>query len=102
VQQIGAALSVAVLGSVLTTAYRAAMPADAPAAARDSIGDALRFGDPVLARAAREAFVDALATTSWLGVAGGIAAGVVAAMVLRPKLSTGVPEESNVSTNIAA
>jgi EmrB/QacA subfamily drug resistance transporter len=102
VQQIGAALSVAVLGSVLTTAYRAAMPASAPGAARDSIGDALRFGDPSLTRVAKDAFVEAIATTSWLGVVGGLAAAVVAAAVLRPRLSTGVAEEANISTNIAA
>ncbi|GIE83756.1 MFS transporter [Actinoplanes regularis] len=102
VQQVGAALSVAVLGSVLTTAYRAAMPSDAPAAARDSIGDALRIGDPSLAQVAKDAFVDAIATTSWLGVVGGLAAAVVAALVLRPGLSTGVAEEPNISTNIAA
>ncbi|WP_436526487.1 MFS transporter [Actinoplanes sp. HUAS TT8] len=100
VQQIGAALSVAVLGSVLTTAYRAAMPAGAPAAARDSIGDALRIGDPSLAQIAKDSFVDAIATTSWLGVVGGVAAAVVAALVLRPGLSTGVEDPSNVSTNI--
>ncbi|BCY14895.1 MFS transporter [Actinoplanes sp. L3-i22] len=102
VQQLGAALSVAVLGSVLTTAYRAAMPASAPASARDSIGDALRIGDPSLARVAKASFVDAIATTSWLGVVGGVAAAVVAVLVLRPGLSTGVTEEANISTNIAA
>ncbi|GAA2682766.1 MFS transporter [Actinoplanes palleronii] len=102
VQQIGAALSVAVLGSVLTTAYRAAMPGGAPAAARDSIGDALRLGDPALARVARDAFVDAIATTSWVGVVGGVAAAIVAAAVLRPVAPTGTGEPSNVSTNMAA
>ena len=40
VQQAGAALGVAVLGSVLAGVYTAAMPASAPAAARDSIAAA--------------------------------------------------------------
>ncbi|GAA4593051.1 EmrB/QacA subfamily drug resistance transporter [Actinoplanes octamycinicus] len=101
VQQIGSALSVAVLGSVLTTAYRAAMPAGAPAAARDSIGEALRLGDPALARVAKDAFVDALAATSWLGVLGGVAAAVVAAVVLRPRRATEIAPESNISTSMA-
>jgi EmrB/QacA subfamily drug resistance transporter len=89
VQQIGAALSVAVIGSVLTAVYRSAMPDDAAGRARDSIGDALGIaaatGDPGLAGAARNAFVEALATTSIIGVVGGVAAAVVAVSVLRPK-----------------
>jgi EmrB/QacA subfamily drug resistance transporter len=99
VQQVGSALSVAVLGSVLTAVYRSAMPADAGAPARDSIGDALATGDPTLAQQARDAFVDAIATTSIVGVVGGVAAAVVAVSVLRPPVKadgTGVsaPEVS--------
>ena len=92
VQQIGTALSVAVLGSVLTTAYRAAMPAGVTGPARDSLGDALGVatvsGDAGLAEAARTAFVDAIAVTSLVGVVGGIAAAILAAAVLRPKAAT--------------
>ncbi|GAA4930690.1 MFS transporter [Actinoplanes utahensis] len=89
VQQIGTALSIAVLGSVLTTAYRAAMPAGTTGPARDSLGDALGVatatGDAGLAEAARAAFVDAIAITSLVGVVGGIAAAILAATVLRPQ-----------------
>jgi EmrB/QacA subfamily drug resistance transporter len=89
VQQVGSALSVAVLGSVLTTAYRSAMPTDVAAHARDSIGDALRIaaktGDAALAQLAKDSFVDAISTTSLVGVVGGVAAAIVAAAVLRPK-----------------
>ena len=89
VQQVGAALSVAALGSVLTAAYRSAMPAEVTAQARDSVGDALRIaaatGDAVLARLAKVAFVDAIAFTSLVGVVGGIAAAAVAVAVLRAK-----------------
>jgi EmrB/QacA subfamily drug resistance transporter len=92
VQQIGTALSVAVLGSVLTTAYRAAMPAGVGGPARDSLGDALGVaaasGDAGLAEAARAAFVDAIAVTSLIGVVGGIAAAILAAVVLRPRPAT--------------
>ncbi|GIE27694.1 MFS transporter [Actinoplanes italicus] len=95
VQQIGTALSVAVLGSVLTTAYRASMPEDVAGPARDSLGDALGVatatGNARLADAARTAFVEAIAVTSLIGVAGGIAAAILAAAMLRPKPAT-VPE----------
>jgi EmrB/QacA subfamily drug resistance transporter len=89
VQQVGTALSVAVLGSVLTATYRAAMPAGVPDQARDSIGDALRIaaatGDAALARVAQDSFVSAIASTSLIGIVGGIMAAVVAVAVLRPK-----------------
>ncbi|MCY1140720.1 MFS transporter [Actinoplanes sp. Pm04-4] len=89
VQQVGTALSVAVLGSVLTATYRAAMPADVVGQARDSIGDALRIasatGDAGLARVAQDSFVSAIASTSLIGVIGGVVAAVVAIAVLRPK-----------------
>jgi len=89
VQQIGQALSIAVLGSVLTAAYRSAMPTDVVGQARDSIGDALRIaaqtGDAALAQVAKDSFVEAIAVTSLLGVFGGVAAAVVAVTVLRPK-----------------
>ncbi len=89
VQQVGTALSVAVLGSVLTATYRAAMPTDVADQARASIGDALRIaaatGDAALARVAQDSFVSAIAATSLIGVIGGIVAAVVAVSVLRPK-----------------
>ncbi|MCO8272337.1 MFS transporter [Actinoplanes sp. TRM 88003] len=88
VQQVGTALSVAVLGTVLTATYRSAMPADVTGAARDSIGDALRVaattGDAALARVAQDSFVSAIASTSLIGVVGGAVAAVVAIAVLRP------------------
>ncbi len=89
VQQVGTALSVAVLGSVLTAAYRSAMPADVATEARGSIGDALRIaaqtGDTALAQLAKNSFVDAISLTSLIGVVGGIAAAAVAVSVLRPQ-----------------
>jgi EmrB/QacA subfamily drug resistance transporter len=89
VQQVGTALSVAVLGSVLTATYRGAMPTDVAEQARDSIGDALRIagstGDSGLAQLARDAFTDAISTTSLIGVVGGIVAAVIAVAILRPR-----------------
>ncbi|MGK5679165.1 MFS transporter [Actinoplanes sp. URMC 104] len=112
VQQVGTALSVAVLGSVLTATYRAAMPTDVAGQARDSIGDALRIaaatGDAALARVAQDSFVSAIAATSLIGVVGGIVAAVVAVAVLRPKPAPAPPasptgsETSNSRTNMAA
>jgi EmrB/QacA subfamily drug resistance transporter len=97
VQQVGAALSVAVLGSVLTAVYRSGMPEGAGEPARNSIGDALGVaaatGDAGLATAAKDAFVDALSTTSIVGVVGGVAAALVAVTVLRPKPKTSTVEE---------
>ncbi|GAA0541683.1 MFS transporter [Paractinoplanes ferrugineus] len=89
VQQVGAALSVAVLGSILATGYRASMPSDVTEQARESIGDALRIaartGDTALAELAKAAFVDSLSITAMVGVVGGIAAAIVAVSALRPK-----------------
>jgi EmrB/QacA subfamily drug resistance transporter len=95
VQQVGQALSVAILGSVLTAAYAGALPAGVTGPARRSIGDALGIagatGDAGLARTAKDAFVDAMSTTSLVGVAGGIAAAVVAFTVLRPASRPAAP-----------
>nr|WP_221375648.1 MFS transporter [Actinoplanes polyasparticus] len=98
VQQVGTALSVAVLGSVLTATYRAAMPTDVADRARDSIGDALQIaaatGDAALARVAQDSFVSAIASTSLIGVVGGIVAAVVAVAVLRPAPRATTPEDA--------
>ncbi len=108
VQQVGTALSVAVLGSVLTAAYRAAMPDGVTGPARDSVGDALGIaaatGDAGLAAAARAAFVEAMSATSIVGVVGGVAAAVVAVAVLRPRPPAApapVPERSGAADQLA-
>ncbi|WP_182879443.1 MFS transporter [Microbispora sp. H10949] len=85
VQQVGMALSVAVLGSVLAAAYTSAMPASAPAAARESIGAAVTLGDPSVAAAGRAAFVSAMSAGSWVGAGCSLAAALVALLVLRRK-----------------
>lgn len=87
IQQVGVALSVAVLGSVLAGVYTSAMPDSAPAAARASIAEALRLGDTALARAARDAFVTAMSFGSWVAIAFTLAAAALA-LVLLPR--TGV------------
>ncbi|RMI43349.1 MFS transporter [Actinomadura harenae] len=87
VQQIGQALSVAILGTVLTTAYSRNLPDTITGPARESLGDALalatRTHDTALAHTARDAFVHAMTTIAIVGVLGGIAAAAVAYTVLR-------------------
>jgi MFS family permease len=88
VQQVGQALSVAVLGSVLSAAFSSHMPDGVTGAARESIGDALAVaaakGDAGLAAAARDAFTDSMATIAVVGVVAGVTAAVLAFLVLRP------------------
>ncbi|GLY85746.1 MFS transporter [Actinoallomurus iriomotensis] len=89
VSQIGQALSIAVLGSVLTAAYAANMPDDVTGPARHSIGEALAVaasrGDAALASTAKGAFVDAMTTISVVGVIAGLASAVVAVLMLRAR-----------------
>jgi EmrB/QacA subfamily drug resistance transporter len=107
VQQAGAALGVAVLGSVLASTFTRAMPAWAPQAARHSIAQALRVaagtGDAGLAKAARDAFTTAMSVTSLAGAGAVLAAAVLALLVLRdrkptPAEATGAKEEATVAT----
>jgi EmrB/QacA subfamily drug resistance transporter len=88
IQQLGQALSVAVLGSVLTAVFSHAMPAGLPGQVRRSVGQALAVagatGDAGLAETARTAFVHAMSVASWIGALGGVAAGILAVTVLRP------------------
>ncbi|GAA3254584.1 MFS transporter [Nonomuraea helvata] len=85
IQQAGAALGIAVLGSVLASSYTAAMPATAPDAARLSIGSALGLGDAGIAQAAREAFTTAMSSAFLISAAGVVAAAVLALLVLPKK-----------------
>ncbi|MGW3038551.1 MFS transporter [Kitasatospora sp. NPDC001159] len=83
IQQSGAALGVAILGTVLSGTYTDSMPTGTPAPARHAITDALALsattGDGALASAAREAFNTATSTTF---TAGGFAVLAAAALTL--------------------
>jgi hypothetical protein len=81
VRMVGGALGVAVLGSVLSSAYRGGMEG-APAAARDSLGAALASGDPALARLATDSFVSGMHTTAIVAAAVALAGAVLAAAYL--------------------
>ncbi|MEV2270079.1 MFS transporter [Nonomuraea africana] len=84
IQQVGMALSIAALGSVLAGVYTSAMPSSAPAAARESIANAVRL-TPEVAAAGREAFSTAMTTGAWIGAVSCVAAACLALAVLRPK-----------------
>jgi hypothetical protein len=100
-RQVGGALGVAVLGSVLTSAYRdqvapalGGLPAHAAALASDSVGSALgvaaTLGPPggELARAARAAFVDAMGTAALVGAVIALL-GAMVALAFLPGAPTG-------------
>ncbi|MDH3189208.1 MAG: hypothetical protein OEM39_00990, partial [Acidimicrobiia bacterium] len=80
--QVGGALGVAILGSVLASSYGAAMapfvanlPPEAAALAGDSIGGAIRVAGQIgesaapLIAAANEAFVNAMTSAVWVASA---------------------------------
>jgi EmrB/QacA subfamily drug resistance transporter len=105
-RMVGGALGVAVLGSVQASAYAAAMepvvrrlPADAAAAAGDSIGGALAVGARLgaagqgLADAAGAAFVDSMGTAVWVAVGVAVVGALVSLVFLpaRPVTAAGEP-----------
>ncbi|MBE1464506.1 EmrB/QacA subfamily drug resistance transporter [Kibdelosporangium phytohabitans] len=79
IQQLGAALGVAALGSILSGAFATEMPAGSPA----SFGDAIRV--PGLAGTARTAFTDAMSTTFVISGIAVLVASALALIVMRDK-----------------
>jgi MFS family permease len=99
--EIGGALGIAILGSVLTAVYRTALTlptglsGSAAEAARESVGGAVQAGTRIpgatghaLIAAADQAFTHSMGVTSWAGAALLAAGGVGALVALR-----GVPAE---------
>jgi EmrB/QacA subfamily drug resistance transporter len=93
VREVGGTLGVAVLGSILASGYAAGMdgateglPADAAAAASDSVGGAhqvaAQSGATDLIATANDAFVDAMSTTSGIAAAIAVAGALIAAAFL--------------------
>ncbi|WP_229718558.1 MFS transporter [Nocardia jinanensis] len=81
-QQVGMALSIAILGSVLAGVFTAQMPADAPSAARASIGAAFELG---YTDAAKTAFTDAVSVGAWVSAGFSVMAALFGAIVLRAR-----------------
>lgn len=97
VQQVGMAMSIAILGSVLAGVFTASMPAGVPDAARESIGDAFRLG---VVEPARAAFTDAVHFGAWVGFAFCVAAALLAAAVLRPQAPVAMPDPATESAQV--
>ncbi|MFE0101387.1 MFS transporter [Streptomyces sp. NPDC059009] len=92
IQQLGAALGVAILGSVVTSTFANSMPADTPESATHSIGDALdtaaRTHDTGLVDSARDAFSSAMSTGFTVAAAAVLAAAALALFVMRDSRPT--------------
>ncbi|WP_245910178.1 MFS transporter [Nocardia amikacinitolerans] len=81
-QQVGMAISIAVLGSVLAGVFTSNMPADAPEAARESIGAAFQLG---FEEPAKTAFTEAMSSGAWISAGFSIAAAVLGLLLLRAR-----------------
>ncbi|WP_378732528.1 MFS transporter [Nocardia brasiliensis] len=79
-QQVGMAISIAILGSVLAGVFTEHMPADTPEAARESIGAAFQLG---FDEPAKEAFTAAMSTGSWISAGFCVAAALLGLTLLR-------------------
>jgi fucose permease len=82
-RELGGALGVAVIGSVLASIYQSGLPATA-GAARESLGAAIQQ-TPDLAEVARQAYVHAFDVTLLIAVGVALLASVAVSWVLRPR-----------------
>ncbi len=81
-QQVGMAISIAVLGSVLAGVFTSRMPDDAPEAARESIGAAFELG---YTEPAKEAFTAAMSAGAWISAGFSAAAALLGLILLRSR-----------------
>ena len=86
-RELGAALGIAVLGSILGSAYRSnlslpGVPAPAAEQARSSIAVAMHMGDPIAAQA-QSAFSSGMSAGLWWGAGVAVVAAVAAFVTLR-------------------
>jgi EmrB/QacA subfamily drug resistance transporter len=95
-QQVGMAISIAILGSVLAGVFTSNMPADAPDAARESIGAAFQLG---YIEPAKTAFATAMSTGAWISAGFSVAAALLGLVLLRSR--TAKPEEKSETATIA-
>ena len=100
VREVAGTLGIAVLGSVLASAYSggmdsatAGLPGDAAAAASDSVGAAhavaAQLGSADLVAASNSAFIDAMATTASIAAAVAVVGALIAAFFLPARARTG-------------
>jgi hypothetical protein len=99
VREVSGTLGIAVLGSLLTSAYGGGMdsavdglPTDAAAMASDSVGAAhhvaAQIGSADLAAAANQAFVEAMSTTASIAAGIAVAGAIIAATFLPARAKT--------------
>lgn len=91
--ELGGAMGTAIIGSIATAVYRAGIPADAPDAARDTLGGAAAVADQVpggevLFDTARAAFTHGMQVIAWVGVAVLAYTGIQALLLLRRRSRT--------------
>ena len=99
VQQTGAALGVAIMGTVVASRFTAGMPAGVQGTARKSLGQAVSTGNAQVIDAARHAFTHAASIAYIAGAVGVVAAAVVSFVVLRDvktPVTPGDGEDDNV------
>ncbi|MEU6559625.1 MFS transporter [Nocardia nova] len=96
IQQVGMAVSIAVLGSVLAGVFTSHMPADVPEAARADIGSAfaLGFGEP-----AKSAFTTAMSYGSWISAGFSLAAALLGLVLLRRRAPRPDPQPEPAPAN---
>lgn len=82
IQQVGMAISIAVLGSVLAGVFTSNMPPDVPDAARESIGAAFQLG---YIEPAKDAFTAAMSAGAWISAGFSVAAALLGAVLLRAR-----------------
>ena len=83
--EFGIAMGIALFGSIGTAIYRAEMPSEAPAEARESLAGAIRVGDNTLLDAARDAFASGLQTVSTIAASIVVVFAVAGMVFLRKK-----------------
>ncbi|GIH10142.1 MFS transporter [Rhizocola hellebori] len=93
-RQVAGAFAVAGLGSLLSSVYRAQLPADAPAAARESIVAAAALPDPALFEQAKHAFQAGMEAVLLTGAGAAMLGAILVALFLPRTPEPGVVRES--------
>ncbi|MEU6484424.1 MFS transporter [Streptomyces sp. NPDC046887] len=95
-RELGSALGIAVLSSVLASTYRSdlvvtGLPAPLAGTARSSLAAAYALGDPALIARARDAFVSGMQLALLAGAAAAVLAALAVAFLLRQRAGQGRP-----------
>jgi MFS family permease len=95
-RELGGALGVAIVGSVMSSLYAAQLSDSVPAAARESLGAAAQMG-PEVANAARDAFVHAMSGASVVVAIFAALGAVIAWRYLPARIAAATPTLAEVS-----